>query len=168
MGRCHREAFVTSDQKESRKKNPNKLQNTTFVMQADQHSPILKGKYKIYPYMSQGFGSTEAWRFAMGHPHLTSFSTKVRKLLPWEMVTQPHGQDQMMLEAKEETTPAVNSSTGLPELAWRRRGRSVYEMFLISCGRRRNAIMTEPHISPSPQGARVQAWLCFFPREQSR
>lgn len=81
---CHQEAFVTSDQKESRKKTPSKLQNAALVTQADQHSPILKGKHKIYPYMSQGFGSIEAWSFAMGQPHLplTSFSAMVQEIIP--------------------------------------------------------------------------------------
>lgn len=79
---CHQEAFVTSDQKENRKKNPSKLQNTAFVMQADQHSPALKGKYKIF--MSQGFGSIEAWRFVMGQLRLllTSLSSEVQEIIP--------------------------------------------------------------------------------------
>lgn len=88
---CHREAFVTSDQKESRKKKPSELQNTAFVMQADQRSPALKGKYKIHPCMSQGLGSIEARRFATGQPHLllTGFSTKVQAIIPLGMGDSP-------------------------------------------------------------------------------
>ena len=44
---CHTEAFVTSDQKDSEKKKPNKLQNTSFVMhEIDQGGLFLKGKNK--------------------------------------------------------------------------------------------------------------------------
>lgn len=139
---CHREAFVTSEQKESRKKKPSELQNTAFVMQADQRSPTLKGKYKIYPCLSQGLGSVEARRFATGQPHLllTGFSTKVQEIIPLGMGDSPCQPTSRAgpeaAGAKGRNNLPVNFSTGLPKLARRRRvslrSRSVYEMFLIS------------------------------------
>jgi len=85
---CQGKAFVTSDQKDSEKKKPTKLQNTTSVMHETSKStqPHSEGEKKlkkkiyryIYIYLSQWIRSIEAWRFATGQPDLLLASLGIK------------------------------------------------------------------------------------------